>query len=298
MRVTPLVASRYLSDGGAAFGVVPYALWSQWVRPDSQNRIPVTANVLLLELRDGRLGLVDTGCGPASRYTEKEQAITGLHPEWYLRTALEGRGVRPEDIEFVILTHLHWDHVGGAACVGSDGAMRLAFPRAMHVVHQREWRTAFSGDRLMGKAYPVSILAPLRRLPVPQLRLLDKEREEVFPGVVVLRTGGHTEGHCMVWLEDAELTLEHPAAASFRNCPAFLFASDICPTHYHLKIAYHTAYDLFPLEARAWKRDWFPRLVREGVLLFFDHDSELFGGVLREDEKNEFAVATALPVAT
>ncbi|MBN1268245.1 MAG: MBL fold metallo-hydrolase [Kiritimatiellae bacterium] len=294
--MTPIVGSRYLSDGGAAFGPVPQAIWSKLIAPGSNNLIPVTADCLLVELADGRLGLVDTGCGAPAKYSEKERAFHGLHEEWYLRTAFEQRGLRFADIDFVVLTHLHWDHAGGAASPGSDGRQWPTFHRAMHFVHAREWNNAFSADPLLYKAYPETTIRPLRQLPVRSLHLVEKDDQEVLPGVRMIRSGGHTSGHCIVLLQDGSLTLDHPEAEAFKDCPAFVFASDLCPTRHHLRMAYHTAYDLFPLEARAWKREWMARIAAEKHLLFFDHDHELFGATIRPDEKKEYVVDRALPI--
>lgn len=151
MRFTPLVASTFLSDGGTMFGLVPKAIWARRIQPDEQNRIPQHAHVLLVELDDGRCGLVDSGCGAAERFSEKEQRLHGLGPGWPLGDALRRAGKRPDDIHFVVLTHLHWDHAGSA----------YAFPRARFYIHALEWADAISGNPLLYKSYPRETIAPL-----------------------------------------------------------------------------------------------------------------------------------------
>ncbi len=293
MRVTPIVASRFASDGGTMFGLVPKPIWSRRIAPDEQNRIPQHAHVLLVELDDGRTGLIDTGCGAAERFSEKEQRLHGLGPGWPLLDALHQAGKLPDEIDFIVFTHLHWDHAGGAVAPPSFARER-SFPRALLYIHAQEWRDATTANPLLYKSYPPDTIDPLRGA---AMELIEHDEAEILPGVWMHRTSGHTRGHCAIRIAHPLLELNHPDAGAFPGLSQLLFAGDVCPMRHNLRMVFQTSYDTFPLDTRAWKRDWLPRIAREGILLLFDHDPDLFGATLRADERDEFAVAQPLPCA-
>lgn len=295
MRITPIIASTMLSDGGTTYGVVPKALWQKATPPDERNRIPHNVYAWLVTLDDGRHGLLDTGCGPAEFLSEKERALCGLGPGWPLMEALTRLGVAPEQIAFIALTHLHWDHVGGASRFLPGGGRAPAFPNAQHCVSRHEWIDATSGDPLFYKAYPQGVLTPLREHP-HLLRLVDDADPEIMPGVQLVRSGGHTRGHATVVLQSEVLELVAENGGRGPAARKAVLAGDICPTRHHLRMVFQLAYDTYPLETRAWKRTWLPCFTAEHTVLLFDHDPECFGGTLRPDDKLEFALEAAWPV--
>lgn len=296
MKVTPLVASRFRSDGGAMFGLVPKPIWSRLIPPNENNGIPQNANCLLVELADGRKGLVDTGCGDPAWYSEKQRSIQGLDPEWLLPEALGAHDTELEDIAFVILSHLHWDHVGGVGRMGEDGEPRLSFPNAQHFVHTAEWRDAGSKDPLLGQSYPPESLAALQATQSDSVLLVTDAAPDVLPGIRLARSGGHTYGHCAVVLSDEDLVVNHPDAGALGAVDTLVYAGDVCPTSSHLRLVFQTAYDTYPLDTRQWKLDHLPTIAAEPYLLMFDHDPALFGATLVPDERGGFTVGNGLPV--
>ena len=291
MRVTPLLASTFRSDGGTMFGLVPRSIWQKKIQPDARHTIPQHATVLLVELADGRRGLVDTGCGAAERFSPRERELSGLGEGWPLRENLAARGLGLEDIDFVVFTHVHWDHAGGAVAPASLGRT-LSFPKARHVIHQLEWEDATSGNPLLYKSYPPDIVAALG---TADLELVRGDDVEVVPGLRLIRTSGHTRGHCSVLLAGEALELVHARAAAVAGFRGLLLAGDVCPSHHNLRMVFQTSYDTFPLDTRAWKRAWLPRVAEERLLLLFDHDPELLGALIRTDPREEFAVELPLP---
>lgn len=279
------------------FGLVPKAIWSKRLPPDDRNRIAQDAHSLLVELDDGRKGLVDTGCGNPLGFSERERELQGLSDRWFLMEALGALGLRPEDIDFVVLTHLHWDHSGGCGEILADGSTRLTFPRAQHFVHVQEWDDATGGDPLLGKSYPASAVRPLADHQQDHLVLVTDAAPAILPGVRMARSGGHTRGHCVIVLQDAQgLALVHPDAARFRGVSALIFAGDVCPTQHHLRLVFQTAYDTFPLQTRRWKEEHLPAIAADQDLLLFDHDPDLFGACIAVDAKDEYRVTEILPV--
>lgn len=296
IKITPIVGSRYLSDGGAMFGLVPKPIWARLIAPDENNAIPQNANCLLVELGDGRLGLVDTGCGDPAWYAERDRRHKGLDGPWLLMEALASMDIPAEAIDFVILTHLHWDHAGGVGRVLDDGTTELSFPNAQHFVHGIEWDNAFSENPLLGQSYPSSTLAPLRDALQNHVLLVTDAAPDLLPGVRMARTGGHTEGHCAVVLSDERLVLNHPGAHDFPGVDTLVFAGDVCPTQGHLRMVFQTSYDTHPLDTRAWKRERLAEIAAEQYLLIFCHDPMLFAATLRPDPKHEYATDRVLPI--
>jgi glyoxylase-like metal-dependent hydrolase (beta-lactamase superfamily II) len=293
MRLTPLVASTFFSDGGTMFGLVPKGIWARRLPPDDRNRIAQHAHSLLVELDDGRRGLVDTGCGPAENFSDKEIDVHGLGPGWPLRDALGRRGVELDALDFVVFTHLHWDHAGGARAPRFL-KREISFPNARFFMHRFEWEDAASGNALLFKSYPPEIMKALESVGDDRRVLLTDRDREVAPGLRLVRSGGHTRGHGAVVFEGDGLEIERPGADG-ALCPRLaVFAGDVCPTQHHLRMVFQTAYDTFPLDTRAWKRQWLPRLAREQGWLLFDHDPDLYGATLREDPREEFAVVSTL----
>lgn len=294
MKVTPLIASRFYSDGGSMFGLVPYPIWSKLITPNERNAIPQHAHSLLIELDNGRKGLFDTGCGDPDRFTDKERSLHGMDRTWPLMDQLTQRGVCPESIDFVVLTHAHWDHAGGIGRM-VDGDPVFTFPNAQVYLHEQEWTDATSGDPLLYKSYPADVIEPLRHLPSTQRRLVRENITEIFPGVRMMRSSGHTRGHCVLVLEHSNLELNHPQSEAFAPLRQLWFTGDVCPTQHHLRMVFQTAYDTYPLDTRRWKRTWLPRAATEQIALFFDHDPHAIAARIQVDQRREFVVTETLP---
>jgi glyoxylase-like metal-dependent hydrolase (beta-lactamase superfamily II) len=293
VRVTPLVASRFRSDGGAMFGLVPKPIWAKRLPPDEHNAVAQYARVLLIEWPDGRRGLLDTGCGDPARFSEPERRRHGLTDDWPLLAQLAACGIEPESIDVVILSHLHWDHAGGLVRLTPEGGLAPLFPWATLVLHALEWEDAMSGDPLLYKSYPDSVTQPLRAWPWERVRLVQADDHEVVPGVRLVRSGGHTRGHCCVHIEARDMVVR--AAGVEVETPRLVYAGDVCPTQHHLRLVFQTAYDTFPLQARQWKYNWLPRIARDEAILCFDHDPDLWGARIKPDAQEEYRVTQSWP---
>ncbi len=281
MRLTPLTANHFLTDGGAMFGLVPKGIWNRLCPSDALNLIPQCARVLLLETDDGRRGLVDTGCGDPATFPERERTLHGLEDQWLLPPALASKGLDFDDIDFIVLTHAHWDHAG--ALLRPDGSPR--FPKATLHLRATELDAVLGRDPLLFKSYPPAILHAFETLR-ERIRPVTDSLPEILPGLRLLPAPGHTLGQGAVWIDHPEI----PGLGSF---PSAIFPGDNCPTRHHLRMVYQTGYDTFPLLTRAWKRDTLPRIADNGTLLLFDHDNDLFGARISPDPKLEFVVRDA-----
>ncbi len=285
----PLVATRLRADGGTTFAPVPRTIWSTFAPPDEDNCIPVIAASLLIEWSDGRRALVDTGCGPAHLHPEKLRHAHGIAPGWDLENALAEYGLAPENINLVILTHLHWDHAGGVALA------LQRFPAATLVVHSREWNAAVSGNPLFAKSYPAEIIASLLKLPKERRHLPQGKNPAIAPGVSLMLTGGHSPGHCAVLVSGPQ-RLSAGGASLLSARGGVLFAGDILPTRHHLRIGYYTAYDHYPIHVRGWKMHNLPRLAGNGTAFLFGHDADVFAATIKPDPRRDFLPEKTLPV--
>lgn len=292
MLLEPIIASHFRSDGGNMFGPVPRGIWQRSIAADEDNTIPQVAHAMLVTLSDGTRGLVETGCGTSEKYSAKQLRFNRVGEGWPLMDALAERGIVPADIDFVIFTHLHWDHIGGA--ILPDGS--ATFPNAIHYVDLEEMVLAESGSPLLGSAYPPADIAALAALGAEEndaqlRRLLHRSLPksappitEIRPGIRLLRTGGHTEFHGVLLFEGTE---ENPIEIAYPHAPPgtirrVLFAADMVPTRFHLRLLFHTGYDTYPMDTRRWKQQWLPLMTRDDTLVMFGHDATAFGARLKE----------------
>lgn len=261
-----------LEDGGGAFGLVPRILWERVLAPDELNRIPYVLRSLLIR-SDGKTILVDTGYG--DKLTAKERQRLNLHGERRLLSALERLGVRAEDVDIVINTHLHADHCGGNT-MNRGGGIAPTFPNAEYWVQRLELADArYPNERTRGTYFAENFL-PLEV--AGKLRILSGDTQ-VTPQVRCWVTPGHTRAHQAVVIESEGQTA--------------IFLGDACARAVSLeRLAWVPAYDIEPMESIETKRrlrDW---ALRTDALLIFQHDPTMTAGKVRmvEGEAGKFVV--------
>ena len=254
--VRVLRAGWFRPDAGGFFGVVPKPLWSRFVETDDRGRLLCRLNLLLVEAGGKRI-LVETGTG--SRMSDKDLDIKGVEGG-EPAAALRAVGEDPASIDFVVVSHLHYDHAGGM--LGPDA--RPSFPNARYVV-QREEAEAAHGDelRLQG-IMEVEQLDAIRA--AGQLAEVSGE-VELVEGVRVLRTGGHTRGSQAV-LMGSERTGGRAGDPTGRA----IFWGDLIPTRWQLPVRWTSAYDDYPIEAIEIRNELVARAAAEGWWCYFTHD--------------------------
>jgi glyoxylase-like metal-dependent hydrolase (beta-lactamase superfamily II) len=257
-----IVENSFKIDGGAMFGVVPKIIWERLVPADEFNRVKLDLNLLLVKTNEENI-LIDTGMGDA--LSEKHKKIYGIEKPSNLEGELSKLNLTPEDIDLVILTHLHADHSGGVVKIDELGKKAPRFPNARHIVQIKEWNDAMFPDERTSATYLTENFKLLKEHSL--LELVDGE-DEVAKGIKVIPTGGHTPGHQAVLIEDGENKI---------LCPG-----DIIPSASHLKIPYVASVDLFPLETMTVKRKFLDMCINDGWLLAFDHDVNIKLGRLEK----------------
>lgn len=263
-RVRTVDAGTVRLDGGAMFGVVPKPLWNRKIAADERNRIPLAMRCLLVETGEVRI-LIDVGLG--NKESAKFHDIYGIENEGAptrLEDSLRRLGVRPDDVDVVVNTHLHFDHAGGNTVRDPDGTVRAAFPNARYLIRRGEWEVAHSENERIAASYLGHNFDPL----AAEGRIEFVEADgPVVSGVRLVHTPGHTAHHQSVLIEAGGETL--------------CFLADLVPTRAHLRLPWIMAYDLEPLVTLETKRRLLSRAGAEGWILVFEHDPEVAFGRAR-----------------
>jgi methylmalonyl-CoA epimerase len=259
--LTTLHDGPFRLDGGAMFGVVPRPLWEKKAPPDDRHRIQLAMRPLLVEASWGRM-LVD--CGAGDKMSAKDRDIYALDRSRALDSALAEAGLSAEQIDLVLASHLHWDHFGGATMV-DGGTLQPRFANARYLIRAAEWEDATHPHERNRASYLQDDFVPLQSAGVVTFFEGD---ETIRPGVRVVRTGGHTGQHQIVFIESGGRTA--------------VFVADLIPTSAHLQDAWVMGYDLFPMETLAFKRRFIREAIEREYLIVFEHDPQIAAGYIRE----------------
>jgi len=260
------IETGYVSlDGGAMFGVVPKTLWERINPADERNRIQLALRTMVIK-DDQRTILVDAGIG--YKMNDKLSDIYNVdHSVHNLKSGLAEKGITPEDITDVIVTHLHFDHVGGATYYKSE-ELNLTFPNAKYHVQGEQWYWANNPSDKDRVSYmpenfkPISDSGKLVELDGPG---------EIFPGIETLVMYGHTAGMQLPKISDGKTTL--------------LYCADLVPTASHIPLPFIMGYDNNPLITLEEKKRILPQAVKENWILVFEHDPFRAAGTVEKTEK-------------
>ena len=256
-------------DGGAMFGVVPKTLWEKKCPADARNRIKLALNSLLIRT-PGAIVLVETGIG--SKLGSKLSDVYCVEQDPGLLGSLGRLGFAPEEVDFVINTHLHFDHCGGNTVRNEKGEIVPAFPRARYIIQKGEWEWALNPHEREKGSYQAENFRPLADYGL--LQLVDGG-SQVTAGIEVMLAPGHTARHQCVKVKSGGKTL--------------VYLGDLVPTSAHIALAYGMSYDLHPLENLESKRTLYEQALAEDWTLAFVHDpGHYFGKVRKLNRKYEF----------
>ena len=255
-----LLDGTFFVDGGAMFGVVPRTLWEKRAAPDRENRIALALNCYLVK-GPGVTVLAETGVGPD--VDRRHIDFYSFRREPGLFRLLEERGVRPEDVDLVFNSHLHFDHCGGNTLRTAGKEWTPAFPRARYVVQRGEWEQSLHP---VERDRPSYIPARLRTLEKSgALELLEGDGP-VSPGIEAVLIPGHTAFHQGLKVSSGGRT--------------FFYFGDTVPTSAHIDLPYIMSYDLFPVETFNSKKKLYALAVAGDWVVSFSHDLDHAFGTL------------------
>ena len=258
----------YWEDGGKLFGLVPKALWERVARPDDQNRVRMELRCLLIRTGQ-RCILVGTGYG--DKLTEEERAGFRLEGSHRLLGNLERLGVRPQDVDLVINTHLHSHHCGGNTTHASGEALAPTFPRATYCVQRLELADAYMPNERTSSTYLRENWHPLEE--TGQLRVLSGDTR-LDDHVRVIVAPGHTRAHQCVVVESGGRTA--------------LFLGDAAPWPVHIeRLPWVAAYDVEPLTSIETQRSLARWALESKALLIFEGNPGTEAGTLHLTERSD-----------
>lgn len=280
--LTSLLGNSQKLDGGAMFGNAPRAMWSQWLAPDQEHRVPLACRCLLVREDDGRRILLEAGIG--AFFAPELKSRYGVVEEGHvLLDNLAAAGCSHEDIDVVVLSHLHFDHVGGLLAAWDGGPARLLFPQAQFVVSRTAWQRACAPHARDRASFIPELISLLQNS--GRLVLTDGETPACLPADYRFHlSDGHTPGMLLT-----EIPLEQGPV---------VYAADLIPGAPWVHVPITMGYDRFPEQLTDEKRRLLDDLLARQGRLFFTHDPHYALAWVRQDGKGRFHAADPLPRLT
>lgn len=253
MKIYPIMAGQFKLDGGAMHGVVPKSLWSKYNPADENNMCSWALRCMLIEQGD-QLILIDTGMG--DKQSEKFFSYYFLHGEYSLDNQLKKYGFQRSDITDVFLTHLHFDHCGGAIDYNSSkDRFEPAFPNAKYWSNEKHWNWALAPNPREKASFLKENIVPIQES--GQLNFCSSSNVP-FEGWEIIEAYGHTEAQMLPLI---------PYQGKM-----ILYCADLLPSVAHIPLAWTMAYDVRPLVSMEERGAILSKAEQEGWLLFFEHD--------------------------
>lgn len=252
MNLYPVETGNFKLDGGAMFGVVPKSIWQKTNPADSNNLCNWSMRCLLIEEGD-RLILIDTGIG--DKQDERFFSHFHLNGNDTMESSLKAIGFHPNDITDVILTHLHFDHVGGAVTRNNE-LHQLAFPNAKYWSNKQHWDWAINPNAREKASFLSENILPIQES--GHLNFI-KNGDEFGSNISFLTVNGHTESQIIPHIKYKEQTI--------------VFAADLIPSVGHIPIPYIPSYDTRPLLSMDEKTTFLKNAYDNNYVLFLEHDA-------------------------
>lgn len=255
MQLYSIDTGYFKLDGGAMFGVVPKTIWNTINPADERNLCNWAMRCLLVE-EGNRLVLID--CGLGNKQSDKFFSHYEPHGENSLESSLQEHGFSPDDITDVFLTHLHFDHCGGAVKYDAERKLVPAFKNATYYSCEKHWEAATRPNQREKASFLKENILPIQES--GQLKMLT-DGEELFPGFKTIFVYGHTEAMMLPIIQYKNQTIAYMA--------------DLIPSAGHIPIPYVMAYDIRPMISLQEKETFLHTAIENNYLLFFEHDPEI-----------------------
>ena len=281
-----LLGNSQRLDGGAMFGNAPKALWTRWITPDEQNRIPLACRCLLVKeespsLKKTRYILCETGIG--AFFSPKMRERFGVQEEQHvLLESLANIGLSPEDIDIIILSHLHFDHAGGLLSAWSaDQNYTLAFPKARFIVGERALARARQPHPRDRASFIPELLELLEESQALEVIPSGGQSELLGADYDFHESDGHTPGQLLVEIKGQKERI--------------IFCGDLIPGAPWVHLPITMGYDRFPELLIEEKEKLLSSLLGQSARLFFTHDSQYASAEIIQDQRGRFVAKNPIP---
>lgn len=266
MKLYTIDTGFFKLDGGAMFGVVPKSMWKKLNPPDDNNMCTWAMRCMLIE--DGKqLILID--CGLGNKQDEKFFSHYEPHGDASLEKSLNNLGFSRTDITDVLLTHLHFDHCGGAIERDKDGKLIPAFANATYWSNEKHWEWATKPNAREKASFLKENILPIQES--GRLKFADEGSSVIHPDITLKIVSGHTESMFIPHINAGDKTI--------------VYCADLFPSMAHIPVPYVMAYDTRPLLTLDEKHKILPEAVAGNYLLFFEHDRSVECCSLKQTER-------------
>ena len=272
MRVLPIHTGNFKLDGGAMFGVIPKVIWNKLVPANENNLCNWSMRCLLVEIEYRKI-LIDTGIG--NKQSEKFYGHYDLNGDDSLMGSLASNGISADQITDVLLTHLHFDHCGGAI-IKQDDALLPQFPNAIYHLTESHWNHANNpNDRERASFLPENFML------LKELGLLNfvNEGDMIADCIEIKVFNGHTFG--MI------------APIIHWGATKLMYMADLIPAAAHIPVNYVMGYDIQPLITMEEKKSLLPWLESEQIWLVFEHDASFCRAQVQQNDRGQFKAVNA-----
>ncbi|ALS79125.1 YtnP family quorum-quenching lactonase [Planococcus kocurii] len=251
MNLTWLDGGTTFLDGGTMFGVVPKVIWSKRYPTNEKNQIELPTHPILVQF-EGHNILIDSGLGDG-KLTERQLRNLGVSEQSRVEEDLAELGLAPEDIDTVLMTHLHGDHAAGLTKWQGEELVST-FPNAKIHVSAVEWNEMQHPNIRSRNTYWKENWQPI----VDQVETFEGEKT-LFDAITLIHTGGHSDGHSVIKMTSGHETILHMA--------------DIMPTHAHQNPLWVLAFDDYPMDSIYAKEKLMKEALENGYYFSFYHDA-------------------------
>lgn len=279
MKLSIIETGLFKLDGGAMFGVVPKVIWEKINPPDDNNLCSWAMRCLLVDTGERRI-LIDTGMG--DKQGEKFRSHFHPHGDTDLLGSLSDKGYEVEDITDVLITHMHFDHVGGAVSCNDEGELVPTFPKATYWAAKTHYDWAMDPNPRESASFLKENIEPLMKAGVLKFIPESKQDVEWIPGIKVRFVFGHTEAMMLPIITYNDKTL--------------VFCADLIPSSGHLGLPYIMSYDLRPLNTIDEKKRLLEEALEKNYYLFFEHDPRVACITVQRNERGRVAMKELVDV--